>query len=149
MDRGEIAKYIAPCGLSCGNCLASPDSAIRAHAAELARLLGPNFSTYAKRLATMNPVFDHYPSFRTLLDFLALGSCTGCRAGGCLFGDCPIRGCILPRGHLFCADCPDFPCAIKGLPEKLERIWRASNQKIRELGAEAFFERVKDKPRYP
>lgn len=149
MDRREIARLLAPCGLSCAKCLAFEDSPIRRHAEVLARELGPNFAAYATRLAAMNPVLSNYESFRVLLDFLAQGSCRGCREGGCLFGDCPVRTCIMGKGHLFCADCPDFPCPIQGLPVELERVWRAANQKIRELGVEAYFERIKDKPRYP
>jgi hypothetical protein len=140
---------VAPCGLYCGGCLAFAGGPIRSHARALADRLGPNFAAYAERLSTMNPALANYPQFVQLLDFLAQGSCQGCREGGCLLGDCGVRTCALERGVGFCGLCPDFPCENPGLPEGLQERWRKNNERILRDGAPAFLELVRTKPRYP
>ncbi len=145
----EITRLVAPCGLFCGGCLAFEGGPIRSHARALAGLLGPNFGVYAERLSEMNPVLGHYPAFADMLEFLARGSCRGCREGGCLLGNCGARACALERGIDFCGLCPDFPCENPGLPEGLLERWRRNGEILRAKGPAAYLDLVRGKPRYP
>lgn len=145
----EILDKLAPCGLFCGNCLAYADGPIQRAAAELSQRLGPNFANYAERFENMNPVFAEYAPFARVLHFLAQGTCASCRREGCLFQACAVPGCIRVRNVDFCFQCPDFPCAIHGLPGPLAERWRRNNGKMRDMGVEAYFLAFQDKPRYP
>ncbi|MBA4356568.1 MAG: hypothetical protein C0405_02455 [Desulfovibrio sp.] len=147
--EGEALRLVAPCGLYCGGCLAFSGGPIRSHARALTDLLGPNFSAYAERLAAMNPALGNFPQFAQLLEFLASGSCQGCREGGCLLGNCGVRECVLKRGVSFCGLCPDFPCQNPGLPEGLLESWRKNGERIRSNGPAALLELVRTRPRYP
>lgn len=145
----ETTRLVAPCGLYCGGCLAFAGGPIRSHARALVDLLGPNFSAYAERLSAMNPALASYPQAAGLLEFLALGTCKGCREGGCLLGNCGVRACAMERGVSFCGLCPDFPCENPGLPEGLQERWIKNGERIRRDGPAAFLELVRTKPRYP
>ena len=148
-EYSEIVAIIAPCGPDCGKCLACSDGEIRRHSQALADLFGPNFAQYAERFRESNPVFANYPAFRELLNFLAQGSCRTCREGPCLFQGCRVRGCVQEEGVDFCFQGDAFPCHRSGLPARLEAIWRQSNELRREVGVEEYYERVKERPRYP
>jgi hypothetical protein len=148
-SQREILRLVAPCGLYCGGCLAFVGGPIRSHARNLKNLLGPNFPAYAERLSAMNPALANYPAFAEMLDFLAQGSCGGCREGGCLLGNCGVRACVLERGVEFCGLCPDFPCASPGLPEGLLPLWQRNGELLRAKGPSAFLDLVRAKPRYP
>lgn len=141
--------HIAPCGLDCGKCLAFAGSEIQVHAQALRDGLGPNFGPYAERFTAMNPAFADYPAFAAILDFLARGSCQGCRGQGCLLQNCPVQACVKERGVEFCFECPDFPCQPAGFPERLTAIWKRNNELMRDKGLPAYAAVLKDKPRYP
>ncbi|MBU1040761.1 MAG: DUF3795 domain-containing protein [Proteobacteria bacterium] len=145
----EFTRLVAPCGLFCGGCLAFAGGPIRSHARALADLLGPNFAAYAERLSAMDPALCEYPQFARVLEFLARGTCRGCREGGCLLGNCGVRACALERGVNVCGLCPDFPCENPGLPEALLEGWRKNGERIRDNGPAAFLELVRSRPRYP
>ena len=149
MEHAETVRALGPCGLHCGACVAFAHGDIRRHAEALQGLLGPNFAGYARRFEAMNPVFAQYPGFRDLLGFLASGSCTGCRDRGCLLKECPLPACVRERGVDFCFQCPDFPCERPDLPEFLAQRWRANNEAMRDMGVEAYYARIRCKPRYP
>jgi len=148
-SRTELLRLLAPCGLYCGGCLAFAGGPIRNHARALRDLLGSNFDAYARRMESMNPVLCHYQDFSRLLEFLSLGTCKGCRDGGCLLGNCGARACALQRGIDFCGLCPDFPCADPGLPEGLVERWRKNGELLRDKGPTAFLDLVRCRPRYP
>lgn len=147
-DPGLVAR-LSPCGLNCGACLAFSSGPVQVAAQTLTRLLGPNFAAYAQRFEAMNPVFQDYPAFARVLEFLARGSCGGCRQSGCLFAACGVHACIRDKGIHFCYECADFPCADPGLPEGLRERWLKNNERLRAEGPEAYYARIKDKPRYP
>lgn len=149
MKHEELLRVLAPCGLNCGKCLAFRRGDIQRHAAGLRDGLGPNFAQYAERFAGMRPEFGGYGAFKDLLDALAEGSCTGCRQSGCLFAACGVTQCVRERGVDFCYQCVDFPCDRHGMPEQLAECWRVNNERMAASGAEAYYERIKDKPRYP
>ena len=145
----HVREIMAPCGLDCGKCLANPDSRIAVLARELRGELG-GFGSYAGRFALMNPVFSRYADFAALLDHLADGgTCPGCRTGRCLFAGCEVGRCTRERGVDYCSECDEFPCAKANLPAHLDALWRATTAAIREMGPEAFYETIRNRPRYP
>lgn len=149
MRYHEVREVLAPCGLDCGKCLANPESRISRLAAELRRELG-GFASYAERFVEFNPAFGQYPAFAAMLDHLADGAgCAGCRAGACLFEECQLGRCTREKGLDYCYGCEEFPCAKVNLPPHLRELWRRSTEAIRDMGAEAFYETIKDRPRYP
>ncbi len=149
MNREELTRLIAPCGLDCSKCLAFEEGDVRKNASELKKLLGNNFSGYASRFAGMNPVFEGYAEFARLLEYLASGTCGGCRKEGCLFGACRVRDCVREKGVDYCFECSLFPCEEHGLPEGLRQRWETSNLRMEEVGIESYYEEAKDRPRYP
>ena len=147
---GELVlERVAPCGLLCGNCLAFSGGPIQREGSKLKARLGENFAESAKRFEFMNPIFGKYPVFAEFLDFLAAGSCTGCRNQGCLFQSCRVPDCAREQGVDYCFQCAEFPCERHGFPERLEGKWRRNNGKMRETGPEKWYRMQKDKPRYP
>lgn len=144
-----IRSRLAPCGLSCGSCLAFKGSRIQRLSAALAEELGENFSAYAERFAGMNPVFENYARFRELLDFMASGSCTGCREQGCLFKTCTVAACAGEHGVAYCFECDEFPCDRHGMPPGLAERWRANNEVMRDKGVETWYSGCMDRKRYP
>ena len=144
-----IRARVAPCGLSCGKCVAYGDSSLHRAARDLADGLGDNFGGYAARFAAMNPAFKDYEGFRRLLDFLAAGTCSGCREQGCLFQACKVPGCVKEHEVDYCFECAEFPCDRHGMPGPLAHLWRANNEKMAEIGLEAWFEGCRKRPRYP
>ncbi len=144
-----ITSRLAPCGLMCGHCLAYAGGSIQQLSAELGEKLGDNFGIYAKMFEGMDPVFRNYASFRELLDFLAGGTCGGCREEGCLFKECKVTACVKDKGLDYCYQCDEFPCNQHGMPEGLAQRWRANNEKMREGGVDEWFCSCKNKPRYP
>jgi len=149
MNKSELTRIIAPCGLDCGKCLAFEEGDIRKNASELKKLLGKNFSGYASRFAGMNPAFEGYAEFARLLEYLASGTCGGCRKQGCLFGGCRLRDCVREKVVDYCIKCAQFPCEEHGFPEGLRQRWEVNNRRIGEVGLESYYEEIRDKPRYP
>ncbi len=147
MEYERILQTIAPCGLSCTKCLALVDGEIRLHAAELRKLLG-SFDGYAARFSGFMPVFSHYPSFKDLLDFLANGSCRGCRSGDCRYPDCGVASCYREKRVDFCFQCNEFPCDRTNFDADLKQRWLAMNMRMKQVGIEAYVEETKDLPRY-
>ncbi|ADU61160.1 MAG: C-GCAxxG-C-C family protein [Pseudodesulfovibrio sp.] len=144
-----VRSRLAPCGLLCSSCLAFDGGPIQQNARALQAALGDNFAAYAERFAAMNPVFGDYPAFRRLLDYLASGSCTGCREAGCLFKSCGVTACVRERSLDYCFQCADFPCDHHGMPGPLAERWQANNEAMRALGPAPWFFTRHPKPRYP
>jgi len=145
----EVVKsQVAPCGLSCGKCVAYAGGPVQLASLRLSEALGDNFASYAQRFEAMNPVFENYAGFRELLNFLAQGSCTSCRDKGCLFKSCRVTECAKEKRVDFCFQCEAFPCDEHGMPDGLAERWQANNEKMRELGLGAWFNGCKELPRY-
>ncbi|QJB56111.1 C-GCAxxG-C-C family (seleno)protein [Pseudodesulfovibrio sp. zrk46] len=148
-EMAEMLKsQIAPCGLSCGKCLAYDGGPIQVAAQTLTSELGDKFGAYAKRFEGMNPVFANYGSFKELLDFMAGGSCSGCREKGCLFKACRVPKCAKEHGVDFCFQCDQFPCEEHGMPDALAARWKANNEAMADRGVEAWFVEWMDRHRY-
>lgn len=148
-EEALASSWIAPCGLSCGQCVAYDGGPVNAHAKALKRALGNNFGSYAKRFAGMNAVFEKYDHFEELLNFFGRGSCGGCREKGCLFKECQVPACARERDVTYCYQCGEFPCDRHGMPETLAVRWRANNEKMREIGPFAWYCGCSERPRYP
>lgn len=139
-----------PCGLHCGTCFAYQEGEIHELSRKLEKALG-NFDVYAKRFAGMleEPVFLKYPEFKDFLHYLATAECKGCRKETCkLFKECRVRSCSKEKGVDFCFQCDCFPCEHTGFDEHLFKRHVAINNRMKENGVEAYYNEVKDKPRY-
>lgn len=144
-----IKARLAPCGLSCGTCLAYAGGPIQQLSEQLGEALGPYFGEYAKRFEGMDPVFKNYPQFKELLDYFSEGSCHGCRGEGCLFKSCKVTVCVKDKGVDYCFECDEFPCDHHGMPAGLAERWQKNNEKMQDVGMEEWFCGCKDRPRYP
>lgn len=111
--------------------------------------LGDNFAVYAERFAAMNKVFMQYQAFESMLRFFAEGSCTSCRDQGCLFQACKVTACAKDHKVDFCFQCEHFPCDRHGFSGPLAERWQANNGHMRNVGVEKYYNKIKDKPRYP
>jgi hypothetical protein len=147
VEYKDILESLAPCGLSCAKCFAYSDGGIRRHSLELQELLG-SFDRYAERFSAFLPVFENYPSFKELLACFTESHCVGCRKGTCLYPDCGVVACYSEKGVDFCFQCGEFPCEKTNFDPHLERRWLQMNERMKEVGVEAYFEETKDLPRY-
>lgn len=148
-EEKRYRERLSPCGLHCGKCFAFAGGEIHAAAVTLLENLGA-FEPYARRFAVqLDPVFEQYPAFKQMLVYFARASCGGCRKEKCKFyKNCRVRPCAAEKGVDFCCDCPEFPCGHTGLDEDLYRRSVAINERIRQIGPEAYYEEIKDEPRY-
>ena len=149
MENALIDKF-GLCGLLCEKCFAYNKGPISFHAKMLKNNLG-EFDNYAKRFITLldEPVFSKYPDFKELLNLLSSNNCQGCRKQEChLFKDCKVKDCYKDNGINYCYQCKMFPCDKTGFDDNLKQRWLKINYRIREIGLEAYYAEVKDKPRY-
>jgi hypothetical protein len=148
MDKTEVLKQLAPCGLDCGRCVRFKDGNLaKAAKALIVGLQG--FGTMAMRMAEHAPALKGYPQFEAVLDLLSKADCTGCRQGSqtCL-PTCEIRTCFKEKGVDFCGDCTEFPCDRSPFPGPFEQRWVEMNKRIHEIGAESYYEEQLKKSRY-
>jgi hypothetical protein len=146
----EIKEQLGPCGLYCGKCFAFEKGSIKQHSIELRKALG-NFDIYAQRFTTLleEPAFENYPQFKEMLTFFTDGYCKGCRKDNCkLFKECKVRECALEKQVGFCFECQEFPCDHTGFDENLRKRWVFINNRMKDIGIEAYFNEIKDKSRY-
>ena len=147
MEYQDILENLAPCGLSCRKCFANSQGDIAMLSAQLRERLG-SFDVYAERFSAFLPAFEDYPPFKELLAYLAQGHCDGCRGGTCLYPNCGVTTCYQDKGVDFCFQCDEFPCDRTNFDPHLERRWRQMNERMGEVGVEAYYEESKDLPRY-
>lgn len=150
MNSKQIKADLAPCGLNCVKCFAHVDGDIRKHSLKLLEALG-NFAAYAERYVDLldEPVFKNYPAFKQMLEYFAAENCRGCRNEQCkLFAECGVRKCHQEKGVDFCHACAQFPCGNTNFDERLYGIWLSVNQKMLDMGMEAFHEKSMARPRY-
>lgn len=145
-----IKKRLAPCGLHCGKCFAFAEGDIQNLSGRLEEALG-NFDVYAQRFVGMlgEPVFLKYPDFKEFLHYLSVVKCKGCRAEKCkLFKACKVRLCCEEKKVDFCFQCPEFPCRHTGFDEHLYKRYVGISERIKEIGIEKYYEKVKSLSRY-
>ncbi len=147
MEREEILKVLAPCGLNCRRCLCHENGDIKKLSLALREALG-RFDTYAERFSKFQPAFGNYPHFKELPEFFTTGDCAGCRSGQCRFPGCRVNGCTAEKGIDFCFQCGEFPCDRSGLDENLKQRWIRMNRRMQEIGVEAFHAESLREPRY-
>ncbi|NPV71887.1 MAG: DUF3795 domain-containing protein [Firmicutes bacterium] len=148
MATDMVLKALAPCGLSCEKCFAYADGEIAGYARLLKERLG-NFDTFASRFVKLGmPVFENYAAFKELLDYLTKGECLGCRKGTCKHPDCGVRECYRAKNVAFCYECAEFPCDRSRFDPNLKARWIAMNERMRQIGPDAYYEETKDDPRY-
>jgi len=150
MDYEYIKSRLSPCGLHCGKCFAFIDGDI-AHSSKMLKNSLGHFDIYAERFVTLvdEPAFSKYPDFKQLLHVLSEPKCKGCRKEKCIiFKNCKVRECSEERNVDFCFQCNDFPCEETGFDEHLHKRFIDINNKMKESGVEAYYNEVKDKPRY-
>ena len=147
MEYGEIVRRLAPCGLDCSRCLDYEDGEIRKLGLRLLELLG-SYERVALLKADADPAFQHYPEFRTLLARISKAACGGCRSDHLR---CPVQcgvwTCHREEGKDFCFQCKDYPCE-KGLSGPLGERWKKRNDRMREIGLEAYYDEQVRQPRY-
>jgi len=147
MEYKDILNILAPCGLNCFKCFAYSEGEIKSHSIKLKNLLG-SFDSYAERFSKFLPIFANYPSFKELLSYLTKGDCQGCRKGTCKYPNCGVFKCYKQKGVDFCFKCDAFPCEKTNFDPDLKRRWIKMNNRMKDIGVEAYFEETKDLPRY-
>jgi len=150
MEYEFIKTRIAPCGLHCGKCFSFSEGEICRLSEQLKLSLG-DFDIYAERFVSIlnEPIFAKYPDFKEMLSLFSQGKCKGCRKERCvIFKSCNVRDCIEDKAIDFCFECPDFPCENTGFDNHLQKRWKEINIEMKEGGVEAYYNRIKDKPRY-
>mgnify|MGYP001546613503 CR=1 FL=1 len=150
MNYSFIKQRIAACGLHCGKCFAFTDGKIGNTARELKALLG-NFDRYAERFVDLldETVFENYPVFNDMLSYFSNPQCRGCREESCkLFEDCNVRKCSEEKNVDFCFECDEFPCNNTGFDKHLYERFVKINLRIKKIGAEKYYDEIKNLPRY-
>jgi hypothetical protein len=147
MGYEDIRRELGACGLNCCKCMAYYQGDIRKTSLQLQQLLG-SFDRYAERFAAFLPVFENYPAFKELLAHLTQADCEGCRSGQCKFPGCRAVRCHKSKGVDFCFQCDEFPCDDPGFDADLCRRWIQMNERMKEIGVEAYYEETKGLPRY-
>jgi hypothetical protein len=147
MDSDTLLKRVAPCGLVCYTCAAAKDGIIQQHGRELTKHL-EGFEPYAEMMSAYDKRLKKYPEFKEVLQLIGEANCEGCRDGQCKFPGCGIAPCIKEKGYDFCFECPSFPCEEADFEPLLKAKWLKANERMKEIGAEAYFEEVRDRSHY-
>lgn len=142
MKREQLIARIGPCGQDCAQCLNNPASSVAEHARSLWRALDMNGGKAGWR-SQWDAVCLDYAAFERVLARFADGGCAGCRTGNGPGSGCEVRECTLEKGVVFCHECADFPCEAKDMVSAQRKRWLNNNERIREVGLEAFFERMR------
>ncbi|HWR30739.1 MAG TPA: DUF3795 domain-containing protein [Negativicutes bacterium] len=147
MEYNEAVKRLAPCGLDCSRCANYENSDIKTASALLIDRLG-NFERLAKMKEDAFPVFKGYPQFHAVLSSFAEASCSGCRGDHpvCL-PQCAAKTCHRENNVDFCFQCVQYPCD-KQFTGKLRERWLFINDRMKEIGPEAYCEEQAKLPRY-
>lgn len=148
MEYKDILKIIAPCGLNCENCLSYKYGKIKYYSTKLKEILG-NFRKHASKYEQYQPLYKNYSHFDDILTNFTGAKCRGCRNLDCEESDyCGVMKCYEKQKMDFCFQCDEFPCNKSNLDDHLKKVWIKSNQRMKEVGVEAFYEEVKEKPHY-
>lgn len=154
MTGDKLLEYIAPCSLMCYTCSAYKKGAVCTLSQELAGYLEGVCEFKEKHTAPENgEALEHYRIFEEELKRLGAAECDGCRSGAhqvCSIRGCFIMDCVKEHSVDFCGECPLFPCEkVKEIfEEEVYRQWLEGNQRIRQSGAEAFWNQNKGKSHY-
>jgi hypothetical protein len=147
IQHDDVLSRMAPCGLSCEKCFAFTQGHIADHAKQLKMHLA-DFDVYAERFSAFLPIFKNYPQFKDMLAYFADPDCKGCREGTCKYPNCGVVECYRDKGVDFCFQCDEFPCDHSNFDPHLHKRWIAMNERMKEIGPEAYYEETKNQPRY-
>lgn len=147
MEKDELLRLIAPCGLMCHTCDAMEDGVVNKAAKKLLFVLG-SYDSFLKSCPGSRPISGKYPDFKEVLEYLANVKCKGCREDHCLGSDCIVPECVKGKGIDFCYQCEDFPCDQTGFSDDLRAKWIRKNNKLKEIGMAVYFEEEKQIPHY-
>lgn len=144
----EVVERLAPCGLDCERCVMYAKGRVKNSATDLMQAL-EGFENMAPKVADRFPALAGYDGFVEILKFFAGAQCAGCREG---FSPplpfCAARTCFREQGVDFCYQCAEYPCRRNSYQENMETRWRSYNDRMREVGAERYYQESLDKPRY-
>jgi hypothetical protein len=147
MNKELLLKRVAPCGLVCFTCAAAKDGIIQQHGRELLKYL-ESFDLYAEKLSVYEERLKRYPEFKEMLQLFGEADCDGCRDGVCKLPGCGVAPCIKEKGRDFCFECSSFPCDKADFEPLLKAKWLKANARMKEIGAEGYFEEVRDRSHY-
>lgn len=147
VTRAEVIAKLAPCGLDCSRCASYSDGVVKRQAAALLAALN-GYEDVAANIVEHVPAMAGYAAFVDVLESLVAAPCTGCRAGGAPVPFCAARTCHGEMGVDFCAECAEYPCGRNSYPQSLHARWRATNDRMREVGVEQYYRGSLERPRY-
>lgn len=147
MDYIDIKNKIAPCGLDCGRCAGYSGGDVKRLSGELAAALG-NYRRIAPIRARADAEFAYFEQFEKILMTFAGADCDGCRMPDSRCpAICKAKNCHREKGVDFCFQCSEFPCG-----DEMQLVtgnrWRTSNERMAEIGIEAFYLEQLKTPRY-
>jgi len=144
MQYSKILSRIAPCGLDCHRCAVYKGGEIKSIAVRLSELL-EGYGRVAKMREEIMPEFRGYPEFEKVLSALTRGNCGGCRSENV---ECPIEcrplKCIKEKKVDFCFQCGEYDACSGPSCSR----WRVLNDRMREIGVQAFYKEQLKTPRY-
>ena len=143
MNREELLRNVAPCGLVCYTCGGCDYGVLKECSKKLVNHLDGITDFLGKDTPSAKNIEAGYPMLEFFMDF----NCPGCRDENhnCQIENCVYRECTKSKQIDFCAECDDFPC---NKPQLIPYEWEGANTRIREVGIERFFEEEKIKPHY-
>ena len=146
MEPG-ILDNVAPCGLVCYTCNGCNHGVIKELSTKLLHFLGGYDDFVFKSWPDDSRIVKN--SLQVLEQWASL-DCPGCRREDhqCHNRGCVVRACSREKGHAFCAQCNEFPCDKNNESEESINYWRDANARIREVGAEAYFDENRGKSHY-
>lgn len=150
--------YIAPCSLLCYTCPALKDGAISQCATKLCKYFEGYYDFNDANIPEQYRTWlTEFKAFEQKLRGYTERPCPGCRNQpegnvGCI-PNCYVLHCTKEKGVDYCADCDAFPCKeAKAFYQTINSVigtdWERGNQKIAEIGVEAFFEEMKEVSHY-
>ena len=105
MERNEMLRLIAPCGLLCYTCDAMKNGVINESAKKLLYVLG-SYDSFLESCSSSRPISGN--DFREVLAYLADAKCNGCREDHCMDSNCIVPECTKNQNIHFCYECRDF-----------------------------------------
>lgn len=147
MEYSEACSRLAPCGFDCYRCADYEQGEIKEHSVRLLELLG-NYQRLAKMKEDAVPAFKQYKEFHEILAKFAGAGCSGCRGDHVLCPTlCSARTCHKENGVDYCFQCGRYPCD-RQFSGRLRDRWLDINNRMREVGPEAYCEEQARLPRY-
>lgn len=143
----KAVNELAPCGNDCSRCAYYEKGKIVLLSSELNKNLS-GFEKMAEKIKDFMPEFNYYGEFLAILHKLSEGNCPGCRFSEKPSCQCSINTCHKKENVNFCVECSKYPCKPDTYNETLAKMWKESNDTMKEIGVSSFYMAQKQKPRY-